>query len=334
MTCATVAHADIGSDSFLGPADLRNQRPYQLLFLNFEPESAVVLNPGEKRVEAQFDIGNDLLLPYSTGPTVHEDTETQRLELNESRGIAPGLEASVSGSLMWRNGGFTDKIAQTYHNFIGFNHPTPDVNVGRKSISSYHSIVQLLGADGTPIINAGPAFGIGDVSFFLKQSLCREENRAVSARIGIKLPTGNAAQLLGSGGTDYGADLDSSFQIGRRTALYSNLSYVLQHADAHFAGRAADHVAHSMLAIEYRKTATASWILQNDIAGAGIKTGNKFADGLNSGIAIAYKTRCTNNSVWTYAATENGDILQYKFHGIANVGPDITWSVGWSQLSR
>src|SRR5690349_2412644 len=59
-----------------GPLSIRNMRPYNLLFLQFTPESGDVLNPGGARYGLQLDVSNNLLVPDSFGQArVIEDNE-------------------------------------------------------------------------------------------------------------------------------------------------------------------------------------------------------------------------------------------------------------------
>ena len=62
------------------PISLRNMRPYDLLGLQFAPETPDALRSKETRFSLQFDISNNLLAPDPRhGAVVIEDNEMQRL---------------------------------------------------------------------------------------------------------------------------------------------------------------------------------------------------------------------------------------------------------------
>ncbi|BDI29068.1 hypothetical protein CCAX7_11190 [Capsulimonas corticalis] len=328
LACLASAHADT---SFQGPADLRNQRPYQLLFLGFSPQSASVLPDGRTRVSAQFDIANDVLAPSpKEGAAVREDTETQRLALSYARGVGGGFEASAIIPVVARNGGVLDKLAETYHRLVGFDHPTRDVYFGRRDLPSYQSVVSF-DRPGGDSATFGAAFGLGDTQLTLKHALLRGLRTGVAARLGITLPTGDKNHLLGSGGVDYGADLDVDQMLSSRLAVYANLSAVQIGRDSALGNAARSSIYHTSAALEYVSSSSSSWILQTEEGSAAVRTGNAFADGTQSTIAVAYRRRSSHGVAWTYACTENGDLFNYGAPSLAQIGPDITFSVGWEK---
>ena len=68
------------------------------------------------------------------------------------------------------------------------------------------------------------ANGIGDVRLFAGWQLYRADGHAVAIRLGAKFPTGDSAELLGSGGFDYSVgiagDMDAVFGVSGLTAFY------------------------------------------------------------------------------------------------------------------
>jgi hypothetical protein len=321
---------DNGPKQFQGPADLRNQRPYQLLFFAFSPESAVSLPKDDTHLSAQLDIGNDLLIPFpSKGATVVEDTETQRLAVKERRGLANGWEYSISVPVIARNGGFLDKIVETYHQLIGLTHPTQDVITGRHDIPLYQSKLLVVNNDGRTLVDAGSAFGIGDLSGTVKRTLYKSRWDSYALRGGVKLPTGNAGSLIGSGGADIGIDLDADVALTHRICLFTNLSHVWLQKDTQLGNLTAPDIYRYVFSVEYYANSRSSWLIQDDIGQAAIRTGNTFADNLQTTLSFVYKRKIGKHSAWTYAFTENGDIFQYRAAQLANIGPDVTVSAGW-----
>ncbi len=330
-------HADgPARPSFLGPADLRDQRPYQLLFLTFAPEGAGVLPRGRRVLALQLDIANDLLIPTRAPqigvPFVEEDTETQRLGVTERLGLGRRLEAAGYLSVIARDGGFQDPIIEAYHRLAGFANSTVDTPTGRADIPDYRSVVRLLRPDGTAEVNAGHTLGLGDVSGTLKYALLTDPGFGLAVRAGLKLPTGNPGTLLGSGAADAGVDLDASAVLAPRVAAFVSAGYVWMGRDRDI-GTAATHDFQLSENIEYRASAHDFWLLQSEGGGVVVRTGNAHADGPQRIVSVVYRRLTGPHTIWTFAFTENGDIVNYRAPWLVGIGPDVsvTAGVSWSR---
>jgi len=323
---STPAHAD-SSTTYLGPIETTNQRPYQLLFLAFPPQSAAVLDSHRRATALKLDLGFDFLNPSPAfGATVKEETETERLEYSESLGLGHGWEASVSIPIMWRNGGFMGALVGPYHDLIHFNDPTIDAYQGRGHAALFHSTIYDQRADGTVAVNAGPAIGIGDTSFFLKKSLWTSRRTAIAARAAVKAPTGNASQLIGSGGVDGGIDIDLTQQIIPKVAFHGGWNRVWMQKPTkldNYAHTAASYSA----AIEFHPRAKESWLVQAEGTETTFRTGNTFADGAPRIAGVGYKWTPRPDTLWTLAFTEGGDYQTFHWPGVSNIGPDFVVTI-------
>jgi len=328
LVAPVASSAQTSSAPISGPIDLRNQSPFQLPFLNFAPQDGAVLADRHERTTVSLDIANDLLIPRAAPNAVHVDTETQRLAYGLRRGIAPGLEADVEVPIEWRNGGILDKLIESYHRWTGLSKPAGDDILGRQNISAYHSDITVQDPAGNVLFHAGPAFGLGDVTLAVKQRLLDTGSFRAAVRAGVKLPTGNADSFIGSGAFDYGADLDLDYRSGR-IGVDANIGGVRPGRPTRIGGLSYDNsIGHLMLAVEYRVDGRTEWVLQNEQAGRGITTGNGRADGVQSGIALAFRRQWGEHRSWYAAFTENGDIANYEAPWLAYNGPDVTVSFG------
>lgn len=320
---ATSACAQTLAD-FDGPAPLRNQRPYQTLFLTFTPSNARALGRGQHRERLQLDVANTLLIPDPKlgGDNVLEDAETQTLTLSVRQGLGKGWEAGAALPVVDRDGGVLDNFVRFYHEGVGLVKSSPDVFAGRPNIVSYRSIIRSQEAG----VDAGSASGIGDLSLYAVRGLLSTPRRSLSVRAGLKLPTGDAANLLGSGGTDYGIDVDGAKLLGTRTALFGSLGYERLGRATRVRSAARDALSYS-LGAEYRARPGLSYLLQTDGGSRLVRTGNRHADALPSTLSASVR-RGTGKRVWTYSFTENGDIFGYKLPFLADIGPDVTFSAG------
>ena len=316
------------------PVQLRNQRSYNLLFLQFAPETSDVLPKGRSRLSIQLDIANNLLIPSPVlGAKVIEDFETQRLQFGWRKGISNGNEIEVFLPVIWRNGGVLDGILNAYHRFINFKANQEDDPAGRNSVGEYHSAWKLIDADGKILVDQRGAIGFGDLELSLKHAFnSRRQRGATAIRFGIKLPTGNSKSLLGSGGADTGFSFDSRYRVGRDFTFYFNLGGVLTGRTNALPNRESA-LWQSFFGAEYHPNHRDSYFAQVDWSSPAVRTGNHFADGLSVTALFGYKREVSKNTILSVAFAENGDIHNYKIPALSSIGPDLTLSfaIAWKR---
>lgn len=311
------------------PVQLRNQRSYNLLFLQFAPETSDVLPKGKSRLSIQFDIANNLLIPNSgSGATVIEDFETQRLQFAWRKGLSNSNEIEIFLPVVWRNGGVLDGILNAYHKFINFKANQEDDPAGRKAGGEYHSSWKLIDSDGKVLVDQRAAVGFGDLELSLKHSFnSRRQRGATAIRFGVKLPTGNLRLLLGSGGADIGFSFDSRYRVGRDFTFYFNLGGVLT-GRANAVPNRESALWQGFFGAEYHPSRRDSYFAQVDWNSPAVRTGNLFADRLSVTALFGYKREVTKNTILSVAFAENGDIHNYKIPALSSIGPDLTLSFG------
>lgn len=313
-----------GVANFLGPIETTNQRPYQLLFLAFPPESANVLTDGRRSTALKLDIGYDFLNPSPVfGAVVKEETETERFEYRETYGLGKGWEASASIPIMWRNAGFLGLLVGPYHDLIHFNDPTIDAYQGRGTAALFHSTVYDEQLNGSVSVNEGPAVGLGDTSLFLKKAVWSTGHTALAARAAVKVPTGNDAELIGSGGFDEGVDVDFSQEINRKIALHGGWNRVWMQRDPYLPNNAPTAAGY-LAALEIHPRSKESWLIQGEGGETTYRTGNSFADGAPRIAGVGYKWTPKPDTTWTLGFTQGGDYQTFHWPGVSNIGPDFT----------
>ena len=307
-----------------GPIPIRSMRPYDLLFLQFPPDSGDALAAGKDRFRFQLDVANNMLIPRpNEGATVVEDNEYQRLSLEWRRGIGKQTEIGLNIPTLWRNGGFTDELIQAYHNLIGYASRQRDIPQGRDSYPQNRSILEVIDASGNTRIRQGNAFGLGETTVTVKHSLISQSRRsALALRFGLKLPTGNPTLLLGSGGVDAGLSLDARYGMGRDIILYANVGGAIN-GPARRAPGSQPSRSQGFLGLEYRPNNRDSFFFQFDSASLALKTGNKFADGVGTEATFGYKRILDRHAILIASFSENGGIDNYSAPYIANIGPNI-----------
>lgn len=322
-------------DASRGPIPIRDARPYNLLYLQFVPETGDVLRGGANRYDLQLDLINNLLIPVipviprgSTGSTVVEDNEYQRLRFAWRRGVGKQTEVGVFVPLVWRNGGILDGIIKAYHHLTGLIDDSNDVPLGRDHYGMYHSHLELIDASGRTLVNQGNAFGLGETILTVKRSLLPQSRRAsLALRAGLKLPTGNPTLILGSGSTDFGLSLDTRYSVGREVVLYGNLGYVLMGPATRVPG-GRSNTLQTLVGLEYRPNHRDSYVVQVDGNGQFVRTGNAFADGSNVTATFGYSRVFDRHHVGFLSFSEGGHIHNYTLPSLSNVSPSFTVSTG------
>ncbi len=318
LAAASAARADLANGP-RGPIAIRNQRPYQTLVLQFLPEAPDLLSRGSRAFRMQFDVSNNLLNPPpSGGATVFEDAEQQRLSAWWR--VRSGMgEWSVNVPLIWRNGGFLDEVIHSWHRLFMLGDPG-----GRSGIDDYDSRLLIRDPAGAVLLDARSAFGLGDVQVGWKQPLGSPSPRsAFAARAAVKLPTGSARDLLGSGAADAGLNADGRYNVGRDIVIYAGIGGIV-------AGRATrvpnskSKLYQAYGAVEYNPNSRDSYVLQIDTGDVIVRTGSAMADRSPVTVTFGYKRRMKRDLFLTAAFSENGDYHTYDYPILGNIGPDFT----------
>ena len=316
--------------TFRGPIPIRDARPYNLLFLQFIPETADTLPRRADRFDVQLDFINNTLIPDpNLGAGVVEDNEYQRLRLGWRHGLDSRTEVGVFASVEWRNGGILDGIIRAYHHLLGLKANSEDVPLGRDHYPLYESKLELHDTrDGREVVNQGNGFGLGETMVTLKRRLISANPRsALSARLALKLPTGNPTLLLGSGSLDEGASLDGRYSLGRDVILYGNIGYVmLGHASR--LPQARPNTVETLVALEYRPNNRDSFVAQVDGNGQFVRTGNAFADRSNVTATFGYERVLDRHLLGFVSFSESGHIHKFMLPALSNIGPEFTLSLG------
>ncbi|MFK7892468.1 MAG: DUF3187 family protein [Granulosicoccus sp.] len=136
------------------------------------------------------------------------DGETSELVIRYRRRLDSCWQLEAHLPFISHSTGLFDRAIHEWHEFFGFPDADRDM-VGYEQIS--YSYVN--GSEAAPQVSA-PQSGVGDVQLAVQRSMnCLQRlasaNNHSILRFGLKLPTGNAKELRGSGQTDVFADIQS-----------------------------------------------------------------------------------------------------------------------------
>jgi hypothetical protein len=316
-----------------GPIPIRDSLPFNLLFLQFTPETADTLPAHASRYDLQLNVISNLLIPSpSLGATVYIHDEYQQLKFAWRYGIDARTELGVFVPLEWRDGGFLGGIISGYHSFFGLADDSLDSPAGGNTYPPYESKFQVIDASGKTLVNQGNAFGLGETVITVKHTLIRTTSRsALALRLGLKLPTGNPTLLLGSGSVDAGLTADARYNIGRDFSLYGNLGYV-ELGNAGKVPGSRPNTVETLLGVEYHPNHRDSFNLQVDGNGQFVRTGNQVADRSNVTATFGYQRQFDRHHVGFASFSEGGHIEDFTTPSIGNIAPDFTVSLGMRWL--
>ncbi len=160
------------------------------------------LGPARVVPERATDIGLSLAVAnnFSFGETSNEtaslDGETWRTTLLARRGFAHGVELGIELPFVRHGGGSLDRFVENWHELFGLPQNNRDTAPADRLKYRYErdGVVEL---DLTE-----PVSGVGDVRLTAAYQLAAPFPGDLALRASVKLPTGDSAKLLGSGGTD------------------------------------------------------------------------------------------------------------------------------------
>ncbi len=239
-----VTQGSLAAGQLDDPLPIRNQLPLSLPFLEQTPRSAYLLPAGAVCVALTMDYESTLIASDGildryraddfmtldglvskpvveqtaaaspSGNAYYVDGETLRAVVDVRVGIARRFEAGMEIPLLLHTAGFMDPLIDSFHSTLGL----PDG--GRGWFARDQSVVAY--ADHGDILYVDDAQGgvrPGDLSLSGRGTLAqdREGRASLAGAITLKLPTGRADRLDGSGSVDLGAGLQASWRLDRST---------------------------------------------------------------------------------------------------------------------
>ena len=208
FVCPSLGHAD---DVSAGIFALRNQNPFLQIYGLPAFQSADLTLPAHPAWNLGLDIANHADFGENAIENFVVDGETYFLTLSMRRRATEWLELGFDIPLVSHADGFMDDMIEGWHDLFGMS------NTKRQGPSN--ELAFLYQRNGEDLYRLdSPAAGIGDIQLIAAIPLRRDPDGGsqVTIRSSLKLPTGDADKLLGSGGTDvsvgiYAASTTSMF---------------------------------------------------------------------------------------------------------------------------
>jgi hypothetical protein len=207
----------------LGPFRTRNESPVVQVFGLPASGDPFVLAPGKKEASVSLDVSSVYAVERTATESIVLDGETWRYGLSLRYGLLPGLEAAVELPVYQYGGGVLDSFIIGWHDTFGLPQG------GRDSAPKNRLLYRYTKNGVTRFLVDDSGAGIGDLSLSAGWQLYRSEGpspAAVALRGSVKLPTGSASRLTGSGSTDFALSVAAGkrfpVSIGE-TSLYGSL---------------------------------------------------------------------------------------------------------------
>jgi hypothetical protein len=214
LACPSSGYADETSAGFF---TLRNQNPFLQIYGLPTFQTAVLVDKENSAWDLSLDLANHADFGNTDSENFVVDGETYFLTLSMRRRVADWLELGFDLPLVSHADGFMDDMIEGWHDIFGMS------NTKRRGPSNELGFLyQRNGEDLYRLESA--ASGLGDLQLTaaipLRESV--DGRSRVAIRSSVKLPTGDADKLLGSGSADFSAGVyatGTSSMLGRSLVL-------------------------------------------------------------------------------------------------------------------
>lgn len=176
--------------------------PFSAIFgLPDATEGGLVLPGGDWSAEIYAVTASHAISTIRGDESLVVDGETSRVEIRYRRGFGDRLELGFELPYLTHQAGGLDSVIDDWHDFFGLPDGARD-RLPRDRLNFTYN-----GTAGTMVSLTDSAHGLGDMRIYGGFRLRDNERYASALRFSVKLPTGEADTLLGSGSIDWTAGL-------------------------------------------------------------------------------------------------------------------------------
>ena len=197
------------------PAKTKNINPFIIGYGAVIPDSPYLLRQDEWVANVKLELANNSIKSDTAAENIVIDGETYLVDINLRYGYDSDVEFLATIPLIYHSNGFLDQVIKSWHDIWGMSNDRRDVFANNQLQYKYS-------VNGNTLVNIDSGTGgLGDVVLGVKYSnrKMRAGSTAVACRLDIKLPTGDADKLTGSGATDAALSLHSA-----NTSLLHNIN--------------------------------------------------------------------------------------------------------------
>lgn len=279
-------------------------------------EGGTVLAAGRLRTGLSVIAASHAIEEDVVDETLIFDGETIRTLFDIRYGVRPGLEVGIELPYVAHQPGRLDSLIDTWHDIFNLPEGARDDRPTDLLDFSYSD------SGGNRLQFTERSRGLGDVRIYAGLDLASSERHRRALRVSVKLPTGDAASLLGSGGTDLSIGVagdiidvgdDARFYgFYRLSLIYLGEPDLLPDIYREFVGQASAGFSYSLnphFALNAQSTVrTAIYDSQIETLG-------------EAALTLTFGGTITMNDRWTLALGVSEDIK-------VNSAPDVTFNIG------
>ena len=203
---SAAASDDRGGHSIATPLRIVNLNPFHLLYGVPGSFGTPVLAPGSSQLIAALDMASHLRVGDSGAEQVMIDGETYRQSLTLRQGLGNGWEYLLDLAFVSHSAGHFDRFIEDWHSTFGLPQGNRDTAPRNRLALSY-------ARDGVTHVDIDSGVSsLGDVSLGVGYAVPNPpfNNDGMTVRAALKLPTGDEADLAGSGGLSLAAWAETS----------------------------------------------------------------------------------------------------------------------------
>lgn len=183
------------------PFQTQNQSPLISIYGLPSVGSARVKAKAEGTLRLTLDQANNYVNETNAAESLVLDGESTRLTVSGRYGIGHSLELGIDVPFLVAGGGFLDNFIENYHSLFGFPN-------GGREMAPKNRLLYRYRKNGVTLLDMEQSgHGLGDISVNAAWQIYRsgDSRRNLTLRGSLKVPTGDAGTLRGSGSTDFSA---------------------------------------------------------------------------------------------------------------------------------
>jgi len=201
LICGCLYGAAASASNNATPFSIKNLNPFILVYGLPVTESAELKTSRTSASAISLDIVNNSMLTNRGNEAISLDGETYRLAYSYRYGLNDNTEIGLEVPVIAHSRGFLDNFIEAWHDSFGLTN-------SQRNVTPSNSLNYQYRLNDTPIVTIDSAAqGLGDIRLFAARQLQKTTNSALSLHLSLKLPSGDADRLLGSGATDLSASL-------------------------------------------------------------------------------------------------------------------------------
>ncbi len=312
--CLFAATCLVSPQALSEPLQVKNLSPIAGLLGLPSQRGRASSEAGVWQIDTHASWASHFVLDDSRREALLLDGETRRLALDLRYAPAPGWELQLELPWLQHTGGSLDSLIDGWHDLWGM----PDG--GRSGAPADRLAYRYAGPEGTFNL-ADSASGPGDISLSLSRRLWSGREGQLDAALGVKLPTGEEQDFLGSGSEDGFVALRGFWAPGEGDWRWSaQLGYLRAGEIAVMESGGERDLWFAGASLEWQAWQTVSLLLQVDSHAAPLKNSELTALG-DTAVLLSAGARWRINPHWALELSVVEDVQ-------VESGPDVVFQAG------